>query len=199
MTSGPAYADKRSELWRRSFEGAAPYEDYLERSDEKKAARWRRMEEKIPVLTEAQRARLKGYRRVLNLLMVSGVWCGDCVRQGPMLRQIADACDEEVTLRVVDRDVDEELRDEVRILGALRVPVLVFLTEDFFEVGRFGDRMLATYRRKAVTEVGAACPVPAALPAEEELVAEQSEWVDIFERMILMARLSPPLRERHGD
>ena len=34
---------------------------------------------------------------------------------------------------------------------------------------------------------------------EEELVAEQSEWVDVFERMILMARLSPPLRERHGD
>ena len=80
IVSELAYADKRSELWRQSFEGAVPYDDYLERSDEKKAAHWRRMEERIPGLAEAERARLKGYHRVLNLLMVSGVWCGDCVR-----------------------------------------------------------------------------------------------------------------------
>ena len=131
--------------------------------------------------------------------MISGVWCGDCVRQGPMIEQIARACGDDVVLRVIDRDQSEPLRDEVRILGALRVPVLVFLSEDFHEVGRFGDRMLTTYRRKQATETGAACAVPTAELPEDELRSERDEWLDVFERMLLMVRLAPPLRERHGD
>ena len=59
--------------------------------------------------------------------------------------------------------------------------------------------MLHTYRRKAETELGAACAVPAAELPPEELAAERDEWVAIFERMLLMVRLAPPLRERHGD
>lgn len=116
-----------------------------------------------------------------------------------MIRQIVDACDEQVELRVIDRDVDEALRDEVRILGAARVPVVVFLTENFHEAGRFGDRMLTTYRRKAETEIGAACAVPTAQLPPEELGAERDEWLDIIERMLLMVRLAPQLRQRHGD
>lgn len=131
--------------------------------------------------------------------MVSGVWCGDCVRQGPMIRQIVEACDPTVELRVIDRDANESLRDEVRILGAMRVPVVVFLSEDFFEMGRFGDRTLAAYRAKAAKEMGAACPLPSAIVPADELLAERDEWVDVFERMLLMARLAPPLRRRHGD
>ena len=40
----------------------------------------------------------------MRVLVISGSWCGDCVRQGPMIRQIADACDDSVELRVIDRD-----------------------------------------------------------------------------------------------
>jgi hypothetical protein len=102
-------------------------------------------------------------------------------------------------MRLIDRDVNPKLRDEVRILGAMRVPIVVFFTEDFFEVGRFGDRTLTTYRKKAANEIGPACAVPSVASEAEELLAEQSDWVDIFERVLLMARLSPPLRARHRD
>lgn len=194
------YVDVRSELWRSTFESASPYKAYLDSSPPEKARRWVEMAARIPELAEEQKARLRGHGRTMNVLLVSGVWCGDCVRQGPMIDRIARAAGEEVRLRVIDRDVNPRLRDEVRILGAMRVPVAVFLSEDFFEVGRFGDRMLATYRKKAATEVGPACPVPYAVPREEELLAaEQGEWVDIFERMLLMLRLAPALRERHKD
>jgi thiol-disulfide isomerase/thioredoxin len=199
MSQPPEYLDPRSEFWRGCFNEAAPYSRYLELGPAEKAKRWVDMASKIPLLSEEQKARLRGHRRVLNVLLVSGIWCGDCVRQGPMLKQIADAVGEEARLRVIDRDVNPKLRDEVRILGAMRVPVVVFLSEDFFEVGRFGDRGLAIYRKKAATEVGPACPVPYLAPPEGELAAEQAEWVDIFERMLLMLRLAPPLRERHGD
>ena len=59
--------------------------------------------------------------------------------------------------------------------------------------------MLATYRRKAETEIGAACAVPTAKLPPEELAAERDEWVDVFERVLLMLRLAPPLRARHND
>ena len=154
---------------------------------------------KIPPLTDEQVKRLRGYNRVLNVLLYTGVWCGDCVRQGPMIQQIVEHADARVKLRCIDRDAEPKLTDELRILGAMRVPMVVFLTEDWFEVGRFGDRLLTVYRRKAATEIGPACPVPYAVPPQGELTAERDEWVDIFERMLLMTRLSPPLRQRYGD
>jgi hypothetical protein len=199
VTNKPPYWDVRSAFWRASFGEALDYATYLERSDAKRAARWREAEARLPPLSHERIERLRGYGRKLNLLMISGVWCGDCVRQGPMIRQIAEACEGEVDLRLIDRDANEKLRDEVRILGAMRVPVLVFLSEDFFEMGRFGDRMLSAYRTKAAQEIGAACPVPSAVLPANELAAERDEWADIFERMLLMARLAPPLRQRHAD
>jgi len=157
------------------------------------------MADRIPPLGDERLRRLRGQNRELNVLVLSGVWCGDCVRQGPMIRRIAEACGEEVRLRLIERDLDPALRDELRILGAMRVPVAVFLSEDFFEVGRFGDRMLSTYRRKAAVELGPSCPVPAADASDEELDEELGEWVEVFERVLLMLRLAPPLRRRHGD
>jgi len=197
MIEQPKYFDIRSDFWKNCFEQAESYDDYLANSSQDKADPWREKARQIPALDAQEVERISGFGRTLNVLCVSGVWCGDCVRQGPMLKAIADASG--ATLRVIDRDVNIDLRDEVRILGAMRVPVVVFLTEDFHEVGRFGDRLLTVYRRKAPNEVGAACAVPYGNTPEDQLAAEQGEWVDIFERMLLMTRLSPPLRQRYGD
>jgi thiol-disulfide isomerase/thioredoxin len=197
MIEQPKYFDIRSDFWKASFDQGEPYDDYLANSPQDKADPWREKARQIPALDAAEAQRLSGFNRTLNVLCVSGVWCGDCVRQGPMLKAIADAAG--ATLRVIDRDVNIDLRDEVRILGAMRVPVVVFLTEDFHEVGRFGDRLLTVYRRKAENEIGAACAVPYANTPEDQLKAEQSEWVDVFERMLIMTRLCPPLRQKYGD
>ena len=132
------------------------------------------------------------------MLCLSGIWCGDCVRSVPIVARLAETAGPSVDLRFVDRDAIPELRDELRVLGAMRVPVVVFLTEDFHEIGRFGDRPLTVYREKAATELGAACPLPGSADGGV-LAAETDEWLDVFERMILMARLAPPLRARHGD
>jgi len=199
MSETASYHDRRAPFWQECWAQAASYAAYLDGSDQKRAGHWNSLATKLPPIPDTGIERLSGHRRVLHVLVVSGVWCGDCVRQGPMFRQIAAACGPSVDLRVIDRDEIEDLRDEVRILGAARVPVVVFLSEDFHEVGRFGDRMLTTYRRKAETELGAACAVPTAELPPEELAGERDEWVEVFERMLLMLRLAPPLRARHGD
>lgn len=71
-----------------------------------------------------------------------------------MLKKITDAIGPRVHLRIIDRAASEKLQDEPRILGALRVPAVVFLSGDFWEVGRFGDRLLNVYSAKAAREIG---------------------------------------------
>ena len=197
MTQKPTYYDKRSGFWRRHFDQAVEYDAFLEKEDQRHADRWRETERRLPDLTNDQVERLKGFGREVNILFYCGVWCGDCARQGPMLKKIADAIGPEVHLRFIDRAESEELQDELRILGALRVPVVVFLSEDFWEVGRFGDRLLHFYRAKAAREIGRG--LNAGVLSPKALATEMSEWVDVFERVQLMLRLSPPLRRRHGD
>ena len=170
MTQKPTYYDKRSGFWRRHFDQAAEYDEFLEKEDQSHAERWRETMSRLPDLTPEQVERLKGYSRELNVLVYGGIWCGDCVRQGPMLKKIADAIGPQMSLRFIDRAASYELQDELRILGALRVPVIVVLSEDFWEVGRFGDRLLNVYRAKAAREIGrgpgAGVLSPKALAAE---------------------------------
>jgi len=197
MADKPKYFDLRQEFWRESFDAALGYDEYLAAAEEKHRARWLEMATKI-TLPEAGAGVVRGFTRKLNVLVYCGVWCGDCVRQGPMLNAIARlaGC---IDLRFAERADDSALADELRINGALKVPVVVFLSEDFFELGRFGDRLLTVYRRMAVTQLGAACSTGIVAPPEDELVAEAAEWCDVFERMHIIVRLAPMLRERHGD
>jgi len=197
MADKPKYFDKRQSFWNLHWKRALPYDLYLAESREY-AGKWKTMERAFTPLPEDRRARLSGLNRKMRVLVYCGVWCGDCVRQGPMLHQLSEAC-ADADLRFIERERSEELQDELRILGALRVPVVVFLSEDFHEIGRFGDRLLRAYRRKAERELGEACDAGILAPPAADLELERDEWVDIFERMLLMLRLAPPLRARHED
>ena len=192
------YFDRRSGLFEHAFEGAFSYSDYLSTGNDRERAAWARAEAALPALPDDAHTRLDPAGRIVNVLCLSGIWCGDCVRSVPIVARVARAAGPSVALRFVDRDAIPELRDELRVLGAMRVPIVLFLTEDFHEIGRYGDRPLTVYREKAATELGAACPLPGSADGGA-LAAETAEWLDVFERMILMARLAPPLRARHGD
>ena len=194
--SEPAYYDNRSDFWKRHWETAIPYDDFI-KTDLEMGKRWKDIADRLPLLSENQLQRLQDYNREVNVLMYGGIWCMDCARQGPIIRQIADVCGNTVNLRIIDRDVSEELKDELRILGATRVPIVVFLSEDFWEVGRFGDRTLTVYRAKASREIGR--NFDAGILSPNALQAQVDEWTDIFERVLIMLRLAPPLRRRHKD
>lgn len=191
-----AYSDTRQEFWRTAFKAAQPLGPYLAGGPAKHAAKWQAMAERI-ALSGEHRQRAATFARTMPALCLSGIWCGDCVRQGPILAAIAGAAPG-VDLRFVER-ADDALAQELRINGALKVPVVVLLSEDFFEVARVGDRMLSTYRKKAQRELGPACEVGLLPPAAEELAVEIGEWLDEFERAQWILRLSPLLRQRYGD
>lgn len=196
MTASDLF-DIRSDMWRDAFTRALPYADYVATGTASQRERWQAYREKLN-LTQEQRALGSAFARSLNVLVLSGMWCGDCARQGPMLDLIGSTSPQ-LDIRFIDNQAIPQVRDELRIHGASRVPVVVFLSEDFFEVGRFGDRQLAAYRRKARTELGDACDSGIVAPPSDELAEEVAQWFQNFERQQLLLRLSPFLRRRHND
>jgi thiol-disulfide isomerase/thioredoxin len=134
----------------------------------------------------------------MPVLCLCGAWCGDCINQCPVFDHFARATDR-IDLRFLDRDIKPEVRQELSINGGHRVPVLVFLSEDGFEVSRYGERTLSTYRRMASEQLGPACPTGFVPPAAEALAAVTADWLAEFERAQLILRLSPRLRAMHGD
>ena len=84
------------------------------------------------------------------------------------------------------------------INGGARVPVVVFLSEDWQEVCRYGERTLSIYRKLAADQLGPSCPTGLVPPANEALATITAEWLAEFERAHLILRLSPRLREARG-
>lgn len=173
------------------------YEQYLA-TDSAKAHRWREMDHKLH-LSAAQEQIIRAFTRPMRLVCVSGIWCGDCVVQGPMLNRIAQANPAIVDLKWVDRDEHIDLADQVMINAGHRVPTVLFMAEDYELVSIFGDRTLTRYRAIAAKQLGASCPLPGAPVPKDELDATMQEWLDEFERVQLLLRLSARLRAKHGD
>ncbi|MCC7491496.1 MAG: thioredoxin family protein [Fimbriimonadaceae bacterium] len=197
MADAAAYHDVNRDLFRRQWEQARPYDAYLATGDAVHRTRWEQALERTQ-LTAAQQQLLGSFTRRLHLLVLSGIWCGDCVRQGPIFRRL-EAAVPHLELRLADRDEQPELTELLRINGAKKVPVAVYLSEDFYEVGRFGDRPLSVYRAKAARELGAACETGIVPPSPEALAVEIQEWVDLTEWMHLILRTAPLLRARYQD
>ena len=180
------------------FAQGLEYEPFLERfGTAEHRRRWASLHA-IVTLTDAQRRLLAGFQREMKVLCLAGAWCGDCVNQCPIFDHFARATPR-IQLRYLDRDAEPELAAELKVCGGSRVPVVVFLSEDGQQVGRYGDRTLARYRRLAADQLGSSCPTGLVVPDAQQLAAVTQEWLDEFDRMQLLLRLSPRLRQLHGD
>jgi len=178
------------------FDAALDWEAYLA-TDPDKAQHWRKVYEQAR-LTPQQQQLVKGFVREIKILFVTGIWCGDCVEQGPLIQRIAEA-GPTIDLRYVDRDEHTDLAERIKINAGLRIPVAVLMAEDFEPVSIFGDRSLARYRALAAKNLGVACPLPGAPVPDDEMQATLQDWLDEVERVHLILRLSARLRQKHGD
>ncbi len=171
--------------------------DYLATGKDQQRADWQAVYDRIR-LTDAQRKLLGSFTRQINAICLSGIWCGDCVQQGPLIQRIAEACPA-LDLRWLDRDEHPDLAQAVAINAGQRVPVLILAAEDHELVSWFGDRTLTRYRALAQKRLGGACPLPGAPVPQGELEATLQEWLDEIERVHLLLRLSTRLRKQHQD
>lgn len=183
--------------FRQCFHRALPYDQFLaQHGNASDVRRWANVFEQVS-LNEAQRTLLASFRRRMQVLCMAGAWCGDCAGQCPILFRFAQACDL-IELKFVDRDSDGALAAELMLCGSPRIPQVVYLDEDGTHVGRFGDRTLAKYRQLNAQLSGAACST-GIVGSGSDFAAITQEWLDQIERIQLLLRTSPRLRERHGD
>lgn len=184
--------------WPSVFAEAMPYRAFLDGyATPSQRARWDAMHGRFR-LNDDQKALLTGFSRRMLVLCMAGAWCGDCINQCPVFDHFATAT-RTIDLRFIDRDIRTDVREALSINGGERVPVVVFLSEDGFEVSRYGERTLSTFRRMAADLLGPACPTGFVPPADEALAAMTADWLAEFERAQLILRLSPRLRAMHGD
>ena len=149
-------------------------------------------------LTDSQKQLLAPFRRETNVLVLAGAWCGDCVSQCPVFERIAEAapC---IKVRYLDRDEHADAQKQLQVNGGDRVPVAVFFSEDGFEVSRYGERTLAKYRSLAAQLSGETCATGLVKGSDPLQVQIVQDWLNEFERVQWILRLSPRLRRKHGD
>lgn len=177
---------------------ALSYDHYVATGSPEQQRRWKQVAE-VAHLTEMQKQLVGGFQRDMKILIVSGIWCGDCVQQCPLLHRIAEANPARLDLRLLDRDQNRDLAEQIRINGGDRVPVALFLAEDFELCGIYGERSLSRYRALARAQLGASCPIGIAPPDSDEVAETLQDWLNEFERMQLLLRLSPRLRRIYND
>lgn len=160
-------------------------------------AKWARATEQT-LLTDAQKELLGKFTRKTNVLVLAGAWCGDCAGQCPLFERFAEVAPVIVT-HYLDRDEHADVQAALKINGGNRVPVAVFFSEDGHEVARYGERTLAKYRQMVAQQVGESCGtglVKASDPVHQQVA---QDWLDEFERVQWILRLSPRLRKIHND
>ncbi len=184
--------------WSTVFNESLPYRDFLDRfANSSQRDRWDAMQARFS-LAAGQKDLLGSFTRRMPVICLCGAWCGDCINQCPVFDLFAQAAPA-IDLRFLDRDLLPSVRDDLSINGGARVPVVVFLSEDWKEVFRYGERTLSIYRKLAADHLGPSCPTGFVPPGEQALATIAGEWLDQFERAHLILRLSPRLRSKHGD
>lgn len=174
------------------------YADFLERfGTDVHRGRWAAVKERVQ-LKPVQRELLSGFVREMKVLCLAGAWCGDCVNQCPIFETFVEAAPK-ISIHYFDRDAHLDLKTALQICGGDRVPVCVFLSEDDKFVGLYGDRTLSKYRQMAIEQLGQSCPTGIAPPDQSALDAVTQDWLNEFERIQLVLRLSARLRQKHND
>jgi thiol-disulfide isomerase/thioredoxin len=180
------------------FSAALPYGQYLANGTEEQQRRWTQVYD-IARLDATQQEVIAGFQREMKILVHSGIWCGDCVEQCPLIQRIAAANPAKIDLRFLEREMSTELSEELRINGGSRVPVIRFYSEDDLWCATAGDRTLNRYRALALKRLGPSCPTGILPPEKREAEATLADWLNEIERVQLMLRLTPRLREKYQD
>jgi thiol-disulfide isomerase/thioredoxin len=180
------------------FAAALTYDRYVQTGTAEQQRRWQQVYDAAR-LSPSQNSLVASFVRDMKVLIVSGIWCGDCVQQCPLLQRIAEANSQRIDLRLLDRDEHRDLMEQLRINAGDRVPVVLFLAEDFELCGVYGDRTLQRYRALAAKKMGASCPLAITAPDRGELAATLQDWLDECERIQLMLLLSARLQQKHSE
>jgi hypothetical protein len=123
---------------RGAWEGAFPWERYLEDEVREHAELWRGVWERASVAPEAL-ARAAAAGGPWRMLVISEDWCGDASNTVPVMARLAASLPN-LEMRVVKRDEHPALMDAFVTGGSRSIPLAVLIRDDFSVAGRWGPR-----------------------------------------------------------
>ncbi|MCA9438439.1 MAG: thioredoxin family protein, partial [Candidatus Omnitrophica bacterium] len=88
------------------------------------------------LLSRSDKEYLHGVETHVPILAICEPWCGDVQRQLPILARLC-AENQNLDLRIINRDEHPEVMERYLTNGALAIPVFVFFNQDFIEVGNW--------------------------------------------------------------
>lgn len=141
-------------------------------------------------LTGEDIAFIEAIPRDVHILAISEDWCGDCVRQVPIMARVCGG-NEHLKLRIIGRDDNPDVMERYLFNGAAVVPVFVFFNENFIEVGSWSARPAACRELIARGKAGGRL---AEAKAEASRLMDESNGrlsVEEFKHLIDMATESP--------
>jgi hypothetical protein len=189
-----------ADILRPKFEQGVPYGEFVAMGEpEGHRPPWDQRYAQLR-LDPAQDALVRSFTRPLKVLCLTGTWCGDCALQGSAMARIAEANPQVIDLRfLLKREEHADLIVKAPINAGFRVPVTWFMAGDFEPAVVFGDRTLSRYRAMARKELPPDRANVHAPPPADPVRAVLQEVLDLFERVQLLLRLSPRLRQEYGD
>jgi len=180
------------------FSAALPMDHFLSKyGTPAHRARWQEVFDAVR-LNNDQKQLLGAFKREMNVMVLAGTWCGDCSGQCPIFDRFAEAAPV-IKVRYLDNAEHADVQQELSINGGKRVPVAVFFSEDGYEVLRYGERPLSKYRQMIRDTASASCPTGIGASSDPLLVHVTQDWLNEFERVQWLLRLSARLRQNHGD
>jgi thiol-disulfide isomerase/thioredoxin len=180
------------------FSAALPMDHFLSKyGSAAHRDRWKSTYDAVQ-LTASQKELLGSFKRKTNVMVLAGAWCGDCSGQCPIFGRFAEAAPV-LNVRYLDNADHADVQHELSINGGKRVPVAVFFSEDGYEVLRYGERPLSKYREMIRNSTGDSCPTGIGVSKDPLLVQITQDWLNEFERVQWILRLSARLRKMHGD
>jgi thiol-disulfide isomerase/thioredoxin len=81
-------------------------------------------------LTEAEIKKLSAVQKKFKVLALTEDWCGDCVRNLPVIARLVEALSES-QLKVFTRDDNLDLMQKFTPDDKMRIPTVVFMDQDF--------------------------------------------------------------------
>ena len=98
--------------------------------------------DKTAEISEESIGIFKNISKKQNWLVISEPWCGDAAQTLPFINKIAQLS-ENIDLKIVLRDENQELMDEFLTNGSRSIPVIIMLDEYFNVLRTWGPRSKA--------------------------------------------------------
>jgi len=83
---------------------------------------------------------LKNITRPVHMLAIAEDWCGDVRRNVPVVARMCAENASMLRLRVVDKETKPHLMVRYLTNAAEAIPIVIFLTDNFVEIGNWGPR-----------------------------------------------------------